>query len=280
MRTSGRMAASRRRELARTAGLTGLVGAAGFPLADLLVQLLQPGADPVSDYVSQAVHGAFGAAVLAAFVVSGLGYIVLALGLHASLAPGWWRRVCVALLGVAGVLLLAAAAVPAAPDGGMDTTKGAAHIYMVVATASALTLAPVATHRAMRRQAPPAGLRLAAVGVPLVGVACGALLVAIRYASLGELEGTRGLWERIFIGAVVVWAAAISWWLLRQAGTPGVRAAHRVREAARRTLGQHDGAQRAVTPLRRWPRSRAARAARPWPPRRRRATGTPAPRSR
>ncbi|MGB0653662.1 MAG: DUF998 domain-containing protein [Thermoplasmatota archaeon] len=157
-----------------------------------------PGQEPTRDTISDLVHGPRGWAVEAAFVLHGLGDVVLGLALMRAAAgrQAWWGGALVAANGVALALL---AAFPVNPPG-HETWVGTAHLVLASVAFIGLGAGIQATTWQRRR-----GRDV----LNVLAVVAGAALVWFAAVLWGDLPGL-GLAERAVAVANTTWVLAVT----------------------------------------------------------------------
>jgi hypothetical protein len=190
--------------------------------------LVTPGYDPAQKTISHLAEPGLPAAALvgAAISVVGLALLVLALAMGPKAVAG---RL---LLGVAGVALLLAAAVPLDPASAQGTTihRTATTIAMVALVAGLLAFAP-----ALRR-------REGWSGYGLLSLALGASAIGMLLIGLAMLPTTFavGAWERCFLALPITWMALVSARLLVTNSTQRISASTSEASSSHASVSAHE----------------------------------------
>ena len=174
----------------------------------LIAGLLTPAYNPLRRTVSRLAEPGLPAAGMVELAICMVGFALI--GLALSLGPGGLGGR--ALLSLAGLALLAAAAVRLEPSSSPATAahRLATAIAMLALTAALLVIAPTLRRRPGWRAYGRLSFWLgaAAVGLLLIGLA----LLPTAFAAWGA-------WERCFLAAPMAWMVLVSARLFRAAGT-------------------------------------------------------------
>jgi hypothetical protein len=186
-----------------------------YVVLDLLAQLLPPHYSAVTQAESDLAVGPFGYVMTINFVVRGILALAFLAGLLMSTSIGRRSPFGVGLVAVWGVGAFVLAAFPT--DLGAETTT---HGMIHLATAAIAFLA-AAVGMLLLSVRFSEDRRLASFRTPALGLSVGAvvaLLVVFYVESRPRLfVESFGLFERVFIGAVLLWMLLVALYLLRSA---------------------------------------------------------------
>lgn len=197
------------RQARRLAALV-LLGIAIYVALDVIAQLLPPHYSPMSQPESDLAVGPYGFLMRINFVIRGLLSLAAIAALHKTLLPAAHARI--------GALLLEGWAVGAFVLAIFSTDVGTQHtlhglIHLVVALIAFVAAAVGELLIALRLARDPTW---AAVRPALLIIACAALvslvvlIPATGSVARGATGSVFGLFERIFIGLVLLWMALVA----------------------------------------------------------------------
>jgi len=179
---------------------TALAGAACFMASALLLPLISE-YTLVGDFISVLAIGRFGFVQTIAFLAQGIGLLALAAGIRRTTRGSWGSLVGSAFFVLSGIGTLIAAGFPI--DGGTQpqTAAGTVHSLAALVTFVCAVLGMFVLTRTFKRTAPwrsywPSSLVLA--------------LVALVLFFLPGGDDWVGLFQRIFVGVIIVWVVLVA----------------------------------------------------------------------
>ena len=199
-----------RRWLTLSVALTGV-----YIALDIIAQLLPPHYSPISQAESDLAVGPYGFVMTVNFVVRGVLSLAFLAGIYGATTVGRRSPVGVGLLGVWAVGAFVLAASPTDVGSGPATLHGTIHDLTAVLVFVAAAVGEVLL--SLRFSDDP---RLARFGTPAMTVAVLAFLalLALFYANVHPRLAAEafGLFERVFLGLVLLWMLLVAVYVLRQ----------------------------------------------------------------
>jgi hypothetical membrane protein len=218
----------RPRILLRIGGWAGIAGPGLFTAVFLVLEAVRRGEfSPVEQPVSALEAGPYGGLQQVSFVVFGVCTLLFAAGLHRGLRASRWGEVGPALLGLSGVAAVLAAVFPLRQDVAGVVYDPGGHVVAGTTFFAASALGLIVLSR--RVAADPAWRGLAGWTVA-AGVLCVVAFVIIgRFAIPDDapLHDWAGLLQRSVLLVLFPMRIALSWRLLRVAGSPATAATAR-----------------------------------------------------
>src|ERR1700674_532316 len=191
----------------RLTGVLGICAPVFATVAVLLGGLVTPGYEPAQKTISRLAEPGLPASAVVGWAIFTVGLALLAL----ALAMGPKAVAGRVLLGIAGVALLIASAIPLDPASAQGTTihRASTTIAMLALVAALLTFAPSLRLREGWR------------GYGILSFALGASAVGMLLIGLAMLPTTFavGAWERCFLALPMIWMVLVSARLLRASST-------------------------------------------------------------
>lgn len=195
----------------RLAAACGIAGSAGFTLAWIGLGAAWPGYDPRTGYISAlaASDAPHAGAMVAAFLALGVLMLIFAAGLGRALGDGAAARGAALLIGIFGATSPVSGLARCDPGCGGVSLANQVHTVSTHIGLGALLLATLVLPLAVARDRRWRGFRPYSW---LTGVLAAAIF-ARGFASFGGV----GYGQRLFVGLLFLWLAAVAALLLRHA---------------------------------------------------------------
>jgi hypothetical protein len=188
--------------------------AIGYAAAAVLaLHVLDADLDPVHGFMSEYAVRDYGWLMRSAFFAVGLGAISIALGLRASLAPGWRVTLTVLLMAVAGAGFVVAGIVDAdirnAAGEVESTAPGIAHDLATFVSFICLIVAAFVLHGLFGDEPRWRSLAQPALWFAIAMALSRAVMIAVPE------DGPGGLSQRLFAAIMMLWLGILAWRLRR-----------------------------------------------------------------
>ena len=183
----------------RIAGWAGIAGPVLFTVVYLAQDLLRSGYDPVAEPISALEAGRHGWIQQLNFVVFGVLTLVFAAGLHRGLRRTRAGLVGPALLGVSGIGLLLAAAIPLREDAAGGVYDPGGHVVGGVLFFPVTAVALIVLSRRLARDPHWRSLAGYVLGAGIAGAAIVLVTIILVLPDGGPLHHLAGLVQRVTI---------------------------------------------------------------------------------
>jgi len=201
--------------LTRLLAICGIVGPIQFIVVTLVFALLQPGYDPIRQYMSELGEAGAPNAIgynMPAFLL-GLLMIAFAFGLHRGISAGKGSKLVPILIAVAGVGWVGASLFHCDPGCVNESFTGKMHGIVGIFAVPPLVIAPLAILPRLKKDNRwwsyrPFSRIMGALAV---------ILFAVMFTAeaSGALEPYRGLLQRLTFYPALLWMEVTAIWLLR-----------------------------------------------------------------
>lgn len=188
-------------------GTIGLTGISWFVIGVVSLHVLEPGFNPVTDYMSDYATGdTFGLLMNAAFFGAGVGTLAIGLGLRVALSPGKRVAATWVLLVVAGVAFIVVGLFNGDVTSATEMTlAGAIHVLGSMVLFISLLVAIWLLRGVFKRD--PAWRAFVALQTTFA-VALSVGFVATFVTPEG---GPIGISQRLFVGVMMTWLLWLAW---------------------------------------------------------------------
>jgi hypothetical protein len=181
---------------------------------DVVAQLLPPHYSPISQAESDLAVGPYGFVMTANFVVRGILSLAFLVGLAGATTVVRRSPVGTVLLGVWAIGAFVLAASPTDVGTGPATVHGTVHLLTATIAFVAAAVGEVLLSLRFAGDPRTSPFRTSAIAVSVAGA--GALVALLAVEGRPRIaDQTFGLFERLFLGLVLLWMLAVAWYLLR-----------------------------------------------------------------
>ncbi len=188
-----------------------IAGIALYVILDVIVQALPPHYSPISQAESDLAVGPYGYLMAINFAIRGLLSLALLGALVSLVAKKSLSQVGLALLGIWGVGALILAVSPTDLAGAHPTLHGIIHLLVATLAFACGAVGALLLSLSFARDTRLQSLRTPAMVIATLAII--ALFPVLFGTSVNALQHNFGLFERIFIGLVLLWMLIVAFHL-------------------------------------------------------------------
>lgn len=201
--------------------ICGIIGPALYTLVMIIIGLLRPGYNPITQHMSELGEvGGSNAMIMniAGFIMFGLLMIAFASGFHRGISEGKGSKIGPASIAIAGTGAVLIGVFPYDPSAIFPSFAGIMHGVSVLILSVGLVLAPFTIARRIKHDQRWKGYRLYSLATGVVTAFVGVVFLSM------SIRNWSGLLQRVAMEVPLLWVEAMAIKLLRICIRPRTRA--------------------------------------------------------